>query len=114
METAIANSKLLPAAVKATEAVWSYFAPIAFVKKKPMINIKVKYSSNGIEISNTSIGISTINSPFSENITTIVNNKAIKVMGEILGINTLLYHSSPLSLTKKNLLKIPIRNGMPK
>jgi hypothetical protein len=42
MATAIANSKLLPAAVKATAAVLSYSAPIALVKKNPMTNINEK------------------------------------------------------------------------
>ena len=41
----------------------------------------------------TSIGISTINSPFNENIITIVNKSAINVKGEIVGMNFLLYHS---------------------
>ena len=40
--TAIANSKLLPAAVKATEAVLSYSVPIALVMKKPIMNMIVK------------------------------------------------------------------------
>ena len=43
----MANSKLFPAAVKATEAVLSYSIPIALEKKKPIINITVKYKSNG-------------------------------------------------------------------
>ena len=36
------------------------------------------------------MGIATINSPFKENITTIVNKSAINVIGEIVGINVLL------------------------
>ena len=35
----------------------------------------------------TSIGMDTIISPFKLNMTTIVNNKAIKVIGETKGIN---------------------------
>ena len=62
----------------------------------------------------TSIGISTINSPFSENITTIVNNRAIKVIGEIVGMNFFVYHSSPFNFTKISLLNIPITNGIPR
>ena len=87
MATAIANSKLLPAAVKATEAVLSYSAPIALVKKKPIMNIRVKYTKSGMAIIRTSIGISTINTPFNENITTMLNSNAIKVIGEMVGIN---------------------------
>ena len=40
--TAIANSKLFPEAVNATEAGLSYDAPIALVKKKLMKNMRVK------------------------------------------------------------------------
>ena len=60
------------------------------------------------------MGISTINSPFKENITTMVNNKAINVNGDMVGMNFLLYHASPFNFTKINLLKIPKTNGIPK
>ena len=60
------------------------------------------------------MGISTINSPFNENIITIVNRSATNVSGDILGINLSLYQSSPFNLTKIYLLKIPSKNGMPK
>src|SRR5690606_19145588 len=90
MATAMANSKLFPAAVNATAAVLSYSVSIALVTKNPMINIIEKYKSKGTAIINTSKGISTINSPFKENIMIIVNSKAIKVIGEILGINFLI------------------------
>ena len=73
-----------------------------------------KYINNGTAIINTSIGISTINSPFKENITTMVKSKAIKVSGEMVGMNLLLYQSSPFNFTKINRLKIPITNGSPK
>ena len=62
----------------------------------------------------TSIGISTMSSPFRENITTIVNNKAINVKGEIAGINVLVYQSSPFNFTKTKRDKIPNTNGIPK
>ena len=68
----------------------------------------------GIEINKTSIGISTISSPFKENINTIVNNNAINVNGEILGINISLYQVSPFNFIRINRVKIPIRNGIPK
>ena len=42
MATAIANSKLLPVAVKEMETFILYSAPIALHKKNPMKNIKVK------------------------------------------------------------------------
>ena len=46
--TAIANSKLFPAAVNATAVVLSYSAPDAFVTKNPIINIieKLKEDKN--------------------------------------------------------------------
>ena len=51
---------------------------------------------------------------FNENITIIVNNKAISVKGDILGMNWFEYHTSPLILTKTKRLKIPNKNGIPK
>ena len=62
----------------------------------------------------TSIGILTINSPFNENIITIVNNRATRVIGEIVGINISVYHFSPFILTRNNLLNKPNKNGIPK
>ena len=50
----------------------------------------------------TSFGISTISSPFKENITAIVNNKAINVMGEMRGKNFSVYQVSPLELIKED------------
>ena len=65
-------------------------------------------------ITKTSIGISTISSPFKENITIMVNSNAISVSGEMVGINLLVYQSSPLSFTNIKRDKIPSTNGMPK
>ena len=65
-------------------------------------------------INTTSIGISTISAPFNENIITMVNNKAIKVNGEIAGINLFAYQSAPFSFTKIKRLKMPNKNGIPK
>lgn len=44
----------------------------------------------------------------------MVNNKAIKVSGEMLGMNFSVYHFSPLRFTNITLLKIPSKNGNPK
>ena len=44
----------------------------------------------------------------------MVNNKEINVIGEIVGINLVLYHSSPLILTKNSLDIKPAKNGIPK
>ena len=68
--------------------------------------------SKGTAIIKISIGIFTINSPFNENMTTIVNNNAIKVIGEIVGMNFLVYHSSPFAFTNINLLNKPAKKGM--
>ena len=69
---------------------------------------------NGMATLTTSIGNSRILSPFKLNINTIVNSKAYKVMGDILGMNTLLYHSFPLDFNKKYRLRKPATNGIPK
>ena len=53
----------------------------------------------GIATFITSIGNSTILSPFKLNINTMVNSKAYNVMGDILGTNVLLYHSMPFDFT---------------
>jgi len=55
--------------------------------KKENRNIIRKYIIRGIAIEMTSKGSLTINSPFNENITTIVNNNDISVIGLIFGIN---------------------------
>ena len=60
--------------------------------------------SNGIAIRTTSNGTLTITSPFRENITIIVNNNAIKVIGLIFGMNTFSYHSRPFVLQKSSVL----------
>ena len=52
--------------------------------------------------------------PSSENITSIVNNNAIKVIGLILGMNFFSYHSLLFNLNKVNRVIIPARNGMPR
>ena len=65
-------------------------------------------------INSTSIGISTISAPFNENIITMVNKKAIKVNGEIEGINLFAYQSVPFSFTKIKRLNKPNKNGIPK
>lgn len=56
---------------------------------------------NGIATFTTSIGNSTILSPFRLNINTMVNSKAYNVMGDILGTNFRLYHSIPFDFTRK-------------
>ena len=61
----------------------------------------------------TSKGSSKILSPFRLNINTIVKSKAYKVIGEITGMNFLLYQSIPFDFTKKCLLKNPAKNGIP-
>ena len=53
-------------------------------------------------------------SPLSENITTIVNNNAIKVIGEILGINFFSYHSFDFNFNATNRVIIPAINGIPR
>src|SRR5690606_16445877 len=69
---------------------------------------------NGIAIFITSIGNSNILSPFKLNINTIVNSKAYNVRGDILGTNSLLYHSIPFDLIRVYRLKKPATKGIPK
>src|ERR1039458_7170930 len=59
-------------------------------------------------------GGGSIISPFRENITTMVNNKAIKVMGLIFGMNFFSYHSRPLAFCSAKRVSMPARNGMPR
>ncbi len=53
-------------------------------------------------------------SPLSENITTMVNSSAIRVIGLILGMNFVWYHSLSLSLISVKRVIMPARNGMPR
>jgi len=62
----------------------------------------------------TSHGNSKIISPFKLNIKTMVAKRAIKVMGDIKGINFLLYQLIPLNLTKYFLDKNPAAKGIPR
>src|SRR5690606_8431138 len=73
-----------------------------------------KYMISGIAIFITSIGNSNILSPFRLNISTMVNNKAYKVMGDILGTNVLLYHSMPFDFIRTYRLTKPAKKGIPK
>ena len=52
--------------------------------------------SNGNAITRTSKGIVTMSAPFNENMTTMVNNSAISVPGEMLGMNFFSYQSRTL------------------
>src|SRR5690554_6510299 len=70
--------------------------------------------TNGIAIFTTSIGNSTILSPFRLNINTMVNNNAYNVSGDILGTNSLLYHAIPLDLIRKYRLRKPAKKGIPR
>ena len=74
----------------------------------------MKYNSNGIAIITTSRGSWTITFPFKLNITIIVNNSAMSVMGLIFGMNFSLYHSIHFRFTRKYLVNIPAINGIPR
>jgi hypothetical protein len=62
----------------------------------------------------TSSGICTMSSPLRENITTMVNSSAASVIGLILGMNLLSYHSRPLILRKTKRVSMPPKKGMPR
>ncbi len=65
-------------------------------------------------IRTTSNGICTISLPFKLNITTIVNSRAINVMGDMNGINLVLNHALPFNLISPYLLVMPAAKGIPK
>ena len=69
---------------------------------------------SGMAMRTTSNGNCTIISPFRENITTMVNNKAIKVIGLIFGMKFFSYHSRPLAFSRAKRVSIPAMNGMPR
>ena len=69
---------------------------------------------SGIAILTASRGKAMMVSPFKENIMTIVNNKANKVNGEILGKNLFSYHSFPLTFKPMKRVNIPATKGMPR
>jgi hypothetical protein len=75
-----------------------------------MKNIKAKYTAKGSAMRKTSNGISTIICPFKLNITTIVNSKAINVIGETTGINFVVNQSTPFNFIKMALDKNPAKN----
>ncbi len=62
----------------------------------------------------TSNGNCTIISPFRENITTMVNSKAIKVIGLIFGMNFFSYHWRPLAFSMREAGEHPGDEGMPR
>ena len=79
-----------------------------------MKNINAKYMDSGMAILTTSSGTSTIYSPFSENITIMVKSRAMRVIGEIRGMNLFSYQLFPLDLTNVYLVIMPAMKGMPR
>ncbi len=73
-----------------------------------------KYISSGTAIFSTSSGICTISSPLSENITTMVNSRATRVIGLILGMNFVSYQVRPLDLMRKKRVSMPPKKGIPR
>ena len=70
--------------------------------------------SSGIAIRTTSSGSATMFSPLIENMTTIVNSRAISVIGLIRGMNTPSYHSRPRRRISTTRVRNPAMNGMPR
>ena len=62
----------------------------------------------------TSKGSWTMYSPLSENITRMVKSRAIRVIGLIIGMKVLWYHSLLLSLMSEKRVMMPARKGMPR
>src|SRR6185295_16053207 len=67
---------------------------------------------SGTAMRRTSRGRRTMYSPFSENITTIVNSRAIRVSGLMRGTKFRLYQSVPLARTRATRVRNPARNGI--
>jgi hypothetical protein len=65
-------------------------------------------------IRTTSRGSVMIYSPFNENMTTMVKRRAMRVMGLILGTNTVSYHSFPFHGMSVKRVIIPPKKGMPR
>ena len=89
IDTAIANSKLLPVAVNDIAAFLSYGILRVLEIKKLSKNMTMKYIISGIAIVITSMGNCMIDSPFTENMMMMVKSKAYNVIGEIIGMNLL-------------------------
>ena len=66
---------------------------------------------SGKAIRSTSIGSSTIASPFNADITTMVSSNAINVIGPMRGRKTVSYQSRPLALTSTVRVRKPAANG---
>ncbi len=62
----------------------------------------------------TSNGSSTIFSPLSENIATMVKSSATSVSGLSFGMNLVWYQSLLFSLMSEKRVATPARNGMPR
>ncbi len=65
-------------------------------------------------IRTTSNGSATMLPPCVENITTMVRSRAIRVIGEIFGMNRLWYHSFDFTRRSANRVRNPAMNGMPR
>ncbi len=72
-------------------------APAFLERKNETKNISTKYTHKGMAIRTTSKGSWTMYSPLRENITTMVNSRAMRVSGLILGMNFFSYQSRPLT-----------------
>ena len=68
----------------------------------------------GADYSRTSSGKPTMYSPFSENITTIVKRRAIRVSGLTRGMKLCSYHSRPRARTSAARVAKPARQGTPR
>jgi|GEM_PF-1720176 len=53
-----------------------------------------------------------MNSPLSENMTTMVKRRATRVMGLIIGAKTVSNQAFPLAFSRENLVMTAARNGM--
>lgn len=114
MATAMASSKLLPAAVNASVEDRAYPSPSAFPVNSPMNHITAKYANSGRAIRATSHGRLVTCSPCRANSNTIVNSRPYSAHGPILGRNFSSYQSRPFARSPIRREAKPAIRGMPR
>lgn len=114
MATAMASSKLLPAAVNASVVALGWFRPTARPKAIDPTHISAKYTSSGSAIRATSIGFEVMASPCRANSTTMVNSSPYRANGPIRGISSLSYQVRPLAFSPSRRVRNPAAGGMPR
>ena len=112
--TAIASSKLLPAAVNDREAVASYVNPSRRDSQNASPNMMAKYTRSGSAIRSTSNGSSRMRCPCIANISTMVYNSPSSAVGPNFGMKVSSYQSLPFRATSSLRVRKPATSGTPR